>query len=408
MTIKIEMFPANEGDSFLITLGEDHKYNIIIDGGREETYDNFLEKRLTEIAKEGGKIDLLIVTHIDEDHIEGILKLFSSNGSSKAANVIKINEVWHNSYRHLEIEKIDKKDMSPEEREILGDLISTFSSNRKRINNNENVDISAKQGSSLAAYLYGGDYSWNSMFDYRAVNVDQRNYLEINKDIKIRILSPDKKKLNGLRKKWRNQLNSTKLGIKFSDDDVFDDAFEFYLRSSPESESIDENDEISHRETKLNLDKLSKVEGTKDNSATNGSSISFIIEYNDKYKLLFLADSHSDIIVDNLKKLSNEENYDLTFDVVKIAHHGSERNNTSLLLNLINSKNYLISTDGTNGHPDLSTIAKIITKDISTPKTIYFNYKNKQYHQFNNSELKSTFNYEIISQSELSSTIIPL
>lgn len=45
-----------------------------------------------------------------------------------------------------------------------------------------------------------------------------------------------------------------------------------------------------------------------DNSVVNGSSISFILEYKD-YKLLFLADSHPDIVRENIQGLVDTQGY---------------------------------------------------------------------------------------------------
>lgn len=101
----IEVFPASEGDCFLVTVDKSH---ILIDAGISSTYHDFLKIRLQELALNKEEIELLIVTHIDEDHIEGMVELFSENVNYNSSRIIFIKEVWHNSYKHLQFSKQKK------------------------------------------------------------------------------------------------------------------------------------------------------------------------------------------------------------------------------------------------------------------------------------------------------------
>jgi len=67
--MKINFLPAFNGDCILITTD---KFNILIDGGMSRTYYRILRDKLEELEQ----IDLVILTHIDEDHIAGLIELF--------------------------------------------------------------------------------------------------------------------------------------------------------------------------------------------------------------------------------------------------------------------------------------------------------------------------------------------
>src|SRR4051812_9086655 len=69
------------GDAILCRfLGNDKKYhNIMIDGGFVKTYKHTLRPRLISIQELGEKIDLLVGTHYDGDHIGGILAFVNDN-----------------------------------------------------------------------------------------------------------------------------------------------------------------------------------------------------------------------------------------------------------------------------------------------------------------------------------------
>lgn len=70
MTIKY--LKAGSGDAILI---QDGTHNILIDGGNDFTY---VRGEITKIYEAGQKLDLVIVTHHDDDHISGIISLITS------------------------------------------------------------------------------------------------------------------------------------------------------------------------------------------------------------------------------------------------------------------------------------------------------------------------------------------
>ena len=105
--IEIKMYPAKKGDAFLVSFGTKKEINILIDMGFIDTYQNHIKHDLIELNQKGRSIDLLVITHIDQDHIQGAIKFFEENGSSN--NIIEVKEVWHNSYRHLQFDKNKEK-----------------------------------------------------------------------------------------------------------------------------------------------------------------------------------------------------------------------------------------------------------------------------------------------------------
>ncbi|MBL4703673.1 MAG: hypothetical protein JKY54_04080 [Flavobacteriales bacterium] len=92
MTVKF--LKAGSGDSILIhTNGQ----SILVDGGDDTTH---LFKQLDIIHNKGQVLDLEIITHQDEDHILGILKMLieAKNGRFGTANKF-IRKIFFNSPR---------------------------------------------------------------------------------------------------------------------------------------------------------------------------------------------------------------------------------------------------------------------------------------------------------------------
>lgn len=83
---QINVLKAGTGDSIFIKYinNKEIEKNILIDGGVGEIYKKEI-KHVMEILEQ---LDLIIVTHIDRDHIGGINKLLSSKNSTKLKEVI--------------------------------------------------------------------------------------------------------------------------------------------------------------------------------------------------------------------------------------------------------------------------------------------------------------------------------
>jgi len=388
--IEIQNFEAGKGDAFLLSFGknENKQKHIVIDMGFGTTYDTHIKNKLENLKRK--IIDLLVITHIDSDHINGALKFIKENGEFH--KIIKVNEVWYNSYRHLQFSKEKKKNISTEEIALLNSIIQQ---NIPKEEETGYIDISSyEQGSSFARYLYEYKYNWNTQFNNKTILVEKDIISKKIGDINIILLSPNEKKLNELAEDWLNELENTKYNFTISDESIFDDAFEFFNMYRKEQDSnyspISESDE-------LDFEKLAQIE-SKDSSSTNGSSIAFIIEY-DKKKLLFLGDAHEDIIYENLKNYRKRDN-NLNFDLVKLSHHGSNENISNRLLSIIESKRFLISTEGIYyKHPHIEAISKIVMKKTNYTKKIIFNYDLPIISTLNNAiieDKENKYNHEAI------------
>lgn len=79
MDFEVKFLSVLCGDAIVIRyLGNDGSFhNILVDGGYVKTYATVLRPALLEIQKQNEKIDLVIVTHYDNDHIGGITSLIN-------------------------------------------------------------------------------------------------------------------------------------------------------------------------------------------------------------------------------------------------------------------------------------------------------------------------------------------
>lgn len=386
--IKIEMFKAKWGESFLISFNTlDGPTHFMIDMGFTDTYNTFIRKRIQEIANVG-ILDLLVFTHIDQDHIGGGIKFLKENNKSK---IIEIGDIWYNAYRHLQVEKKVNEKLNDEEIRILKDiLVSGMNLTEERLYK----ESSGSQGSILGALILEGKYNWNKKFSNNAVYTDSEYNQIIYKDVKITILSPNKDGLQKLASEWKKELN--KIGIlRETDDCIFDDAFEVLISKKFEKHFIPKSKPINY--ILKSLDSYLNSSDFVDQGAINGSSISLLLEFNNK-RLLFLADSHCETIIKSLKNIFKPNEHEkIYFDLIKISHHGSCGNTNKDLLELIDSDKFIISTNGQRfNHPDIQTIAQIVCRPTDKERVLYFSYSNI-IEKYQNKEWMDKYTYTVKS-----------
>jgi beta-lactamase superfamily II metal-dependent hydrolase len=386
--INIQMLPAKNGDCILVKIQAEKEYNILIDAGYESTFEESLKTQLQAIEE----LDLCIITHIDNDHIGGAIPLFEQNGNANNPKIVKINDVWHNSFRHVH-HSTAQQQLSKEEKRQLYSIAKQANTYIEKPQQKE-TNISAEQGSTLAALLLKNEYNWNGATNEKAISMENLPVFSLGKQIKLTLLSPDNKRLQALEKYWKEELID--MGFKsknFIGDLLFDDAVEFLSRLS-DNEKVDEEEITQSNAIETILLDAKAKKYRKDNSAKNGSSIAFMLDFQEK-RILFTGDTFSETIEQNLRAFfPNQET--IYFDALKISHHGSKANNSPSFLNLIDTPIYLISSDGTaHGHPDIETLAHIILKPTNYTKQLIFNYSTSVSEKIDTIALKQKYNYEV-------------
>lgn len=348
---RIDMLPAYEGDSLWVEYGDAAAPGrMIIDAGRKETYRALVE-RLEPLT---APVELFVVTHIDDDHIYGAVPLFADGRIEPA----RFKDVWYNGYAHLD-PAVGRKPQA----DTLGPANGEF----------------------LAALLLDGGFPWNEAFDGGAsVVVPEQGPLPripLDQRMTLTLLTPGWDSLEALKRFWEHELEAFAPG----DMEAALEMFSHAARLQPDVlGGIVDVEDLIERE----------YEG--DTRAPNGSSIAFLAEHDGK-TVLFTGDAHPAALERAITRLLQERGEPvLRLDALKVSHHGSKFNTSPRLLELLDCRRFLISTNGSrHDHPDPEVIARIVHRYHTEPEPteLYFNYRTPHNEMWDDDDLRDDWNY---------------
>ena len=324
---QIELLPAREGDCLLLTYGTPgDEHRVLIDGGRAATYPT-LKQRVS------GELDLLVVTHIDRDHIEGVLAMLEDH-----SRPMNFRDVWFNGYDHLH-----------------GAELETFG---------------AVQGERLTSAMLKQHLPWNRAFQGKPVE-SPGVVKELEGGLKLTLLSPTRAKLEALIPRWEKECAKAGLipGVEARKEELPEGLEGFGA---------------------IDIEELSKEPFELDEAAPNGTSIALLAEFEGKRALL-AADAHPDLLASSLKTLSPEQ--PIKFDAVKVSHHGSSHNTSRELLDQLACPLYLISTSGAYFHHPTPIAMSRLIRFGGDDKEIAFNYRSEETGIWDNTRWKNKFGY---------------
>ncbi|MBK6571245.1 MAG: hypothetical protein IPG21_01985 [Saprospiraceae bacterium] len=351
----IHVIQALSGDSMLIEYNDtsDTKH-ILIDGGPKTVFENFLNQELKRIVGVNGTLEAIMVSHVDDDHIKGIIDLFTllkEENDNDDRLSFNINHLWHNTFS----ETIDL-DGSISSR--LNSINTIFGQHGLSSVNSVFTFNSINQGNKLTALANVLDIKINEHSGNGFFSLDNNEEAVLFDNLSFTIIGPSKENLKALNDEWKAWLEK-------------------------QEEYINRNE--------VNLASYS------DKSVPNLSSLVFIVEGSGK-RVLFTGDARGDYVYEGLKKRKLLKYGKVHFDILKVPHHGSDRNVTREFFENVTADQYIISADGKHGNPDYATLAWIVESAQMQQRNIeiFLTNKTETVNKFINNYNMSEWGYKII------------
>lgn len=395
--MKLTVFQSDKGDCLLV---EGSSGNcVLVDGGMSQTYTRHVSPYLNQMREDGKKLEVVYVSHIDEDHISGILQMMDDaaawriydyqttaggNPDFKKPSALRppdIDRFWHNAFH----EQVD--DNTGEIEEMLAATVAILAGgeNQRFIRMaqfHQDVATSIRQAINLSRRLGEKQLNirLNSEADGKLMMLRKLPSGKYSAPIKIGamrwvVLGPTNSDLENLRKDWNKWLTENKKTISRIEDSSRRD--ERRMGNSLASE-VGQIIGIAASQAELLaynlLEKLDmsgkKILGKRQNvTVPNLASLMFLVEEKDangkKKTVLLTGDGHHEDILKGLKlqkKIKPDET--LHVDVLKVQHHGSEHNIDREFCKRIIADHYVFCGNGAHENPDLDVLKVIVESRI--------------------------------------------
>ena len=358
MTVHIDMLPAAHGDCLWIEWDDDGTARrMLVDGGPSFTYPRLLE-RIVQLPREHRVFELLVITHIDADHIDGIVRLLLDAD----ALGVRFERVWFNSRRHLDrLPHRIADDLGAVAGEYVQLLLEELETRTGRSIWNVGFDVDVPDGVIRCDPADGG---WLTA--------------TLPGGLTLTVLSPDLDRLHRLDDHWAAELK--RLDVDTGTAAALHARLDLDRRLRPLADELGgsspspDDDRMPFEELPDDrfvplTDELGGSSGAdmafgSDTSIANGSSIALLAEWDDGPAALLAGDAFAGVLEASVRRLlADRGETALDLDVFKVPHHGSAANITEELLGLLRCRAYMVSTNGTQfGHPHATAMELLVTK----------------------------------------------
>lgn len=350
MIFSLDVRRARKGDCLLLHFGSKREPGLVmIDGGPKNVYTPHLKPRLLEIRKARGldgqeplPVDLLMVSHVDDDHIQGILDLTREMTATIRAPLLRVLSFWHNSFD-------DVIGNTPEEltasvaaqfgaASLAGDLPAdaTVDSDEEEevVIDSLKVLASIEQGHRLREDAEKLGFPLNPEFDGKLILAGAKK-LEVAGGLSFVVAGPMKPELKKLQ---------------------------------------DKHDEWLKSQKKTKKTGAAALAAYVDKSVPNLSSIVVLAAFADK-RMLLTGDARGDKILAGLELAGLlKRGGNMHVDVLKVPHHGSANNLDDDFFKRITAAHYVFSGNGEHGNPEREAIEMLFNARGKQPFEVHVTY----------------------------------
>ena len=342
--VRLDVLAAEHGDALVITYRSDTRgrsvARVLVDGGPATAYETGLKRSIEDLPADDRHFELAIVTHIDADHIDGTILLMRE----REALGVTFGEIWFNDWERIEMTRGAKQG------ELLSWLLRTSPASAAPSGDGSMPEAPPSDAPARFALnvnaAFGGDGPVEQALDDRVL---------LPNGAEIIVLAPRRIELRRLARSWQTTLEREHF-TPGTGDVVTERLLGRYTPSSDDT-----------RDGRRQLD----------TAVANGSSIAVLLLHA-RRRLLLAGDAFAPVLQESLETLCERFGVDrLRVDAFKLPHHGSAANLTEGLLNRLDCRRFIVSTNGSYfNHPDKETIELIASlADPGRPPTIVFNYR---------------------------------
>lgn len=396
--MRLRVFHSDDGDCLLLSSSDGH--HALIDGGRSGSFQSETWRTLQSLARAKEPVDLVVVSHVDADHISGILWLANlvaewavhdyqvAEGNNpgfpepRTKRPPAIAELWHNAWRD------QLEDVADEIEAVavrVSDALRTAtldSSTRDRpatelLEALDGLAESIPEGAELRRVVDDDTPIPRNTAFGDLVLLRSPPHVERLGKVRLTVIGPAKKHLERLRKDWKAWLESIQA----------DGPIETAAPGSSPGAGIRAGVDLSaalavkHADDERLVTTLAAratiIAKTDPRNVTppNRASI-MLLATEGTGSCLLTGDAAEEEILEGLEAAGRIQDGVFPCTVLKVQHHGSEHNLSREFAKTVIAEQYVFCADGAHENPDPSvvkTIAETRRAADPSPFTLWFN-----------------------------------
>lgn len=331
MSLQVAMLPVGPGTSMWVewTVGSRTR-RLLGDGGIWHTYPTVWE-RIRQLPRSRRRFDLVICSHIDGDHIDGLIRLLHD----RDALGLQIGTFWFNGWRHLGGGTV----LGVAQGEYLGALLDTI----------------------------GPAVGWNTA-PVVVVPDAPLPTCELPGDVLVTAVSPFRPQLDRLRTDWKKEVGDAEPGDTRRATERFKTASRLKRYAGLGAGQVLGGEEAAPDALPV----------ARNSTVTNASSIAVLVERAGS-SILLTGDAAPEVLGAGIAALLQERGLPhLHVDTLTVPHHGSPEHTTPELLELVSADRYLFSSDGSlYDHPGAKAVETVLDAEAArgNQPELVFNYR---------------------------------
>jgi beta-lactamase superfamily II metal-dependent hydrolase len=339
MMFTLEALQANDGDCLLLHYQPPGgtPVRVLIDGGSTGVYSAILKPRLDQLrGKQPLRLRMAMVSHIDSDHITGMLDLLKALEEQQADGedgFCQIQTLWHNSFEKLH----GGKTAVAQSATVTASIDGVVPPDDRLDWSTQAVVASVPQGNQLrkAAVQLAIPINQGAGGDLVSAPSHGQKIVKIADGLTFMVLAPNEVQLARLRAEFDKASEKIKGGA--SDAAVGAD----YL-----------NNTVPNMSSIAVMAETARPDGTR-------------------RRMLLTGDARGDVILESLELAGLMNHGRCHVDLLKIQHHCSSHSTTQDFFERVTADRYVISGNGKHDIPHADALAWLSAARTRQPYDVY-------------------------------------